>query len=327
MARLSAGKAVDITSSPENPQYLSQTATLIDANHIQLDAHTVLKRGGDAEVASFKQAHLASTQKLRKEPFLLDGTWRYEKGYPDIWVRLNEGEVTLLHAAPYEPVFFRGKYMSNPVINGKMWGDGSTLQNTVWVDSTVTIEGPDRLRYGTALFIRISDPPKGDLPCDSGNPNHIDDYHAWRRGAVAMKEQDNKTARCWLEIAADYPRAQSSLAALLILEGDFKRAFELATKSAKNGDTAGEMQLAAMYSEGKGTEPDAAKADYWLQKAQQSKDAAAWKQVGGALSIVELARKAFEVAPSPDLSLGMTPSSTCYGTVILGNKQTAACQH
>lgn len=332
-----AGRAIDITSSPENPKYVRQTVTVRDANHIELDAHTLLTRAGEAEASSFKQARQVEprqveSQPLRKEPFMLTGKWRYEKGtVPDIFISVNNGEVTVRTAQPYQPVFWRGKYESNPVIQGKAWGDGYTDKNPVWVDAIIKVESPDRIRYGGVdLFIRISDPPKNDIPCESANSYHITDFHAFRRGLVAMNNKNQETARCWLEISAGfgYAAAQSSLASVLIVNReDDRRAFDLASESANKGYTAAELQLAAMYREGVGTTADPAKADYWQQKANQARDAAAWKQISGALSLMDIVSKGMKMVPAPDLGFGpMVPSDSCFSQP-LGNRQTTACQH
>jgi TPR repeat protein len=80
----------------------------------------------------------------------------------------------------------------------------------------------------------------------------------------------------------NYAPAQSLLAALLlqqpgVTEEDYASAFQLASKSAQQGDIAGELELASLYSEGKGTPKDLQKAQLWTQRAQQSKMAAQWK--------------------------------------------------
>jgi TPR repeat protein len=51
----------------------------------------------------------------------------------------------------------------------------------------------------------------------------------------------------------------------------------MAMKSAQQGDIAGQLETASLYREGKGTPKDLGKAEFWTQKAQQSKMAAQWK--------------------------------------------------
>jgi hypothetical protein len=48
---------------------------------------------------------------------------------------------------------------------------------------------------------------------------------------------------------------------------------------AAQGDVLGEIQLASLYREGKGTAPDAAKAQFWTAQAQHPRDLAAWQRL------------------------------------------------
>ena len=102
---------------------------------------------------------------------------------------------------------------------------------------------------------------------------------------MAASQKDFKTARCWLTIAAEweFPAAQSMLAALIVKgtygTPDYPLAFSLVTRSAEQGDIAGEVQLASMYRDGKGTQPDPQKAGYWLRRADQTRSNAQWKML------------------------------------------------
>jgi TPR repeat protein len=104
------------------------------------------------------------------------------------------------------------------------------------------------------------------------------------------------SARCWLTISADlgFAQGQSLLAALLIRGSppDYSSAFRLASLAAAQGDVLGELQLASLNREGKGTAPDAAKAQFWTAQAQRSQDLAAWQRLntknGVGLSMMDL---------------------------------------
>jgi hypothetical protein len=119
-------------------------------------------------------------------------------------------------------------------------------------------------------LIRTSNPSPNDPPCTRANPFRVKAHYAWLRGATALKQKDESTARCWLTVSSDAGLAagQSLLASLLTnaTPPDYAAAFALATASAKQGDITGELELAQLYREGKGTPPDAAKAQYWRPK-------------------------------------------------------------
>ena len=99
----------------------------------------------------------------------------------------------------------------------------------------------------------------------------------------------------------------------------------LATRSAEQGDAGGQLELAALYREGKGSPADPAKAQYWLDRAKESGQLDQMRammtpeNLANSLSIV-----GGMVGSMVDFSLGMTPPS-CYGTDVLGNRPTADC--
>jgi TPR repeat protein len=162
------------------------------------------------------------------------------------------------------------------------------------------IENPDEISVNlentTSLFYRASTPPANDLPCNSQNQFHVTRYYAWVRGRVAGAANEMTSARCWLTISADlgFAPGQSLLAALLIRSSppDYPSAFRLASQAAAQGDVLGELQLAGMYREGKGTAPDAAKAQFWSAQAQRSQDLVAWQRMntknGAGLSMMDV---------------------------------------
>ena len=73
-----------------------------------------------------------------------------------------------------------------------------------------------------------------------------------------------------------------SLAALLVQQpdatgADYKLALELASKAAQQNDVAGQLLLASFYHDGRVVPKDLQKAQFWTQRAQQSRMAAQWK--------------------------------------------------
>jgi TPR repeat protein len=181
------------------------------------------------------------------------------------------------------------------------------------------IENPDEINVNfentTSLFFRTSAPAPGDLPCDSKSQFHVTRYYEWVRGRVAGAANDLTSARCWLTTSADrgFAPGQSLLAALMIRSSppDYPSAFRLASQAAAQGDILGELQLAAMYREGQGTAPDAAKAQLWAAQAQRSQDIAAWKRLNTngdlgitAMDVIDVMGEAWEevVAKSGSIS-------------------------
>jgi hypothetical protein len=187
-----------------------------------------------------------SLEQLPARPFDLSGTWSFQDGQ-EVKITQSNGEIAL-QTRPDGP-FFRARYTSNPVIEG----EGR---------STLTVMDPDVIQWDGKVIFRSSNPRSHDVACDEEDTSHVRAYYARLRGLVAYNEKDYKAVRCWLKIGADwgYAPAQSMLAALIIdakdgTAPDYALAFDLASKSAMEGDVAGQYQLAAMFRDGKGTDP------------------------------------------------------------------------
>jgi hypothetical protein len=195
--------------------------------------------------------------------------------------------------------------VGNPVIAGTGRTRSSTPTNVSWEPWSLFLDDPDHLRINSEgvshLLIRASPPIPNDLPCDTHNSAHVSRYYAWMRGGVAWREKGLAAARCWLGLSADqgYAPGQSALAGLL-LQGndgaapDYAKAFDLAAKSAQQGDITGQLELANLFREGKGTAPDPVKAKYWLDQAARSRDSDLWRRLNakdaGGMSVIEFGK-------------------------------------
>ena len=224
----------------------------------------------------------------------------------------------------------------NPKIIGKGIPSNSPINKPIWVEEWLFIINPDNFRFNTPTGVfdwyRISNPAPHDIPCDEQNSLHLERAMAWVRGRVANSVHDFKSARCWLTIGANagYAPAQSLLAALLLqqptsTDADYALAFQLASKSAQQNDIAGQLLLASLYRDGKATAKDLQKAQFWTQRAQQSKMAAQWKLLNSdvfmGLSPLKIAGLAVAAASAASDSSGHE-SSDC-----LPNDNRGPCLH
>jgi hypothetical protein len=265
------------------------------------------------------------------KPFDLDGEWGFENG-AKVWMRQGGGEITMTERfSGRETLYFRGRYLSNPVITGQ--GLNPVSGGLAWGETKITVNGPDHLVINGRRVYRISKPAANDIPCDPQNSNHVMDYYAWLRGKTAYDERQYASAKCWLTIASDwqYTQAQSMLAAM-ITEGtagtppDYRLAFDLAGRSADDGDPGAQVQLAAMYRNGKGTAANPEKARYWLEKAEQSER---FEQMRAKMTPEALASGISTVmgmvGSTMDFNMSMTPPS-CFAKDVLGNKNAHASE-
>jgi hypothetical protein len=274
---------------------------IADSNHLRYGADTLIARANPSEISFFNQDHRLSFVKLPEGPFNLAGGWRLPDRLEGAWIKQDKDKITI---GVGELVNFQGTYLKNPEIEGE-----GLVSKDKWEPTKITVINPDHIYVSTGLHMfRSSKPESGDAPCDAEDTSHVEDYYAWLRGADASAKKDYNTAKCWLSIGADwdYAPAQSMLAALII-EGkygdqpDYSLAFNLSTKSAENGDIAGQLELAGLYREGKGVAQDSRKADFWLQKADETRAAKKWgflteKSYGGmsVLDLAGMALKAFD---------------------------------
>jgi hypothetical protein len=318
-----AGRHLD-TGAPQENRWVPLKITVLDANHVQMDQGLILTKAVPRDAAVFNMLRRMSLEKLPAKPFDLNGTWSLQNGL-QVSVTQNSGD-TALKTARNEP-FFRGRYTGNPLIGGEALRPEGPAGGTKWSKASLTVVDPDHLRLQGRIIYRFSNPAGNDVSCDTQNSNHVKDYYARLRGALAYSEKDYKAARCWLGIGADwgYAPAQSMLAALIIdgkdgTAPDYALAFDLASKSAENGNTAAQFQLAGMYQNGKGTQADPEKAKFWLQKAQQSEDFAKLRSamtpegLANGLGVVM-----GMVGSMVDFNLSMTPPS-CFSRDVLGNR-------
>lgn len=224
--------------------------------------------------------------------------------------------------------------MGNPVIAGTGKARSSTASNVTWVPWSVSIDDPDHVRINAEglshPIIRASPPLPHDLPCDAHNPSHVSRYYAWMRGGVAWGKKENATALCWLTLSADqgWPPGQSALAALYMqgIDGrapDYAKAFELAASGARQGDITGQLELAGLFRDGKGTVPDPVKAKYWTEQAARSRDTDLWRRLNakdaGGMSVMDFAATVSSAMSAMiTLAVGEPSYTPC-------NRQTSNC--
>jgi len=243
---------------------------------------------------------------LPVKPFDLTGTWqstatRGPAGRVEI--KQQNGLVDMWGVFGGYP-FFTGWYLNNPAIGGTALSQASNHDGVRWTPTTLFLDNPDVILMtaegNSSGLIRTSLPSPNDPPCSRENPFRVNAHYAWLRGAAALKLKDESTGRCWLTVSSDAGLAagQSLLASLLInaTPPDYAAAFELATQSAKQGDIMGELELASLYREGKGTAPDAAKAQYWETEAQHAKQAAQWREFSAKKAAADRASVLFWLA-------------------------------
>jgi hypothetical protein len=316
---LIAGKSID--GSPENQRWKPERIIVMDASHIRLESGgPVFTKATAKDTAVFNMLQRMSLERLPVTPFDLNGTWSFKNGLK-ISVTQNNGEITLV--TDREGPMFKGRYLSNPTIGGEGMRE-ETPGTLKWGGTTLTVADPDHLRYQGRIVFRFSNPPSRDIACDDKNTNHVQDYYAVLRGTMAVKEQDYKTGTCWLRIGADwgYAPAQSMLAGLLVAakNPDYATAFDLAAKSAEQGDVDGQKLLAKLYREGRGTQADPEKAQFWEKRASDAKSAAMIMGVmtpGNLLAAIGSFWGMF--GGLVDLDLNMTPPN-CFSRDVLGNR-------
>jgi len=138
------------------------------------------------------------------QPFDLTGTWQSStpQGPPiRIAIKQSNGLVDMWGPFGGHP-FFTGWYFHNPVAGGTALARSSTQNNIAWSAATLFVYNPDTLQMtsegNVAVVFRVSAPPPHDILCDAQNTYHIDRFHAWVRGYVAMSAKDSDATRCWL---------------------------------------------------------------------------------------------------------------------------------
>jgi hypothetical protein len=315
---LISGHSCDSSPSKDDPFCLLETltTTILDPTHVKDSVGNQLEKVAGREDPRYTQSLLLVPTKgakpyLPEQPFDLTGTWQYanQRGAGSrIQIKQNNGLVDMWGAFGGYP-FFTGWYSRNPAVGGTAMARGSKDNDLRWTPSTLFLESPDTIRMtqegNTAELYRLTAPAPHDLPCDADNRFHVSRYYAWVRGQVAVNAKDTGSARCWAMLSANQglPAGQSLLAALLIQANppDYQKAFDLSSKSAQAGDIGGQLELASLYREGKGTAADPAKAKFWAAQAQHSKDIALWQGINKGtqdmfgMSPLELAGRALAV--------------------------------
>jgi hypothetical protein len=318
-----AGRQRDMRA-PEENRWQPLKVTVTDAKHLQLGTGLTLTKAAPRDAALFNRLRRMSLEKLPASPFELQGKWSFQNGL-QVSIAQNSGDIAL--KTEREGTVFRGRYTSNPLIGGEGLRPESPGGPLKWGETSLTVLDPDHLRLQGKIMFRVSDPSRHDVACDDQNTNHVKDYYARARGAAAYTEKDYQAARCWLTIGADwgYASAQSLLAALIIdgkagTPPDYRLAFELASKSAEEGDVPGQFSLATLYQGGKGTAADPEKAKFWLDKAKQSEG---FNKMMGMITPENLANGLSVVMGMAggmvDFNLNMTPPG-CFSHDVLGNK-------
>jgi hypothetical protein len=262
---------------PGNPNCLPQAAsiTVIDASHVKDSGGGEYERiapPDDPRVAeaAVRADSIDARPFLRKKPFDIAGTWQSDErpdGLGQVTFTQADGLVTMSRAAAKETVVFSGRYEANPVFSGIGKSARSLSVDVPW---SIFVEDPDHLRINAEgashPFHRLSAPRFDDPPCDTQNRQHVDAAYAMRRGQGAASRRDDAATACWLSVSASRQPP------------DYELAFEMATRSAQQGDVGGQILLAQLYRDGKGTAPDSAKATYWFQQAERTKQVAQQQQ-------------------------------------------------
>jgi hypothetical protein len=309
-----SGHSCAPASNPDNPNCLPEKAatTVTNPSHLKDSFGAELEKVAGPEDPRFPPA-LARAKSLNARPFLpekpfdLAGIWQpQELQGPAGRINIEQkgGLVTMAYVYVNAGTIFTGRYEKNPIFEGTGKSRKSLAKDEPW---SVFLDDPDHLRINAEglshQFFRITAPASHDLPCDEQNRYHVTAFHAWVRGQGAMADKDETAARCWLSISANegYPQGQSLYAASLVRRTppDYDLAFDMAVKSARQGDIGGELMLAQLFREGKGTAADPVKAGYWQEQAQRSQKIKIWQAANAkvfyGMSALDIAELSFEV--------------------------------
>lgn len=280
----------------ENPNCLPEVSTgiLVSPTHFRDSFGAELdKIAGPEDIryaVGLERAKLVNSQAyLPDKPLDITGVWESPEpgggAYTRINVQQHDGDVTITYVSAPGTIVFSGHYDRNPMFSGT----GKSLHSlAVEVPYSVFIDDPDHLRldheYQSHPYFRVTDPGAHDIPCDAKNRYHVTPVYAEVRGQIALAAHDDHNAQCWLVISAQagVARAQSLLAAMYVrgVDGaapDYSEAFRFASLSAQQHDIGGELMLARLFREGKGTDADPVKARFWDDQVESSKQQAFWQ--------------------------------------------------
>lgn len=230
------------------------------------------------------------TAAIRSRKLDLSGDWSGYYNSPALphTIRVRQqgqdlaAEDLLPDRTPTGRQFFRGTY-DPPAVAGRVelaGYEGLGLPSpgappSRWTAATLTIGDPDHFRLGDhPPFQRMTAPRLNDVPCDAGNPLHVQAKFATYRGERAHNAKDWKTALCWFRIGAEQgdTYAEYILASYLEqgigCEKDLAQALSWFRRSADEGDSMGAAGLEKMYRNGIGVPQDAAQADSWRLRTQ-----------------------------------------------------------
>ncbi|HEY4212812.1 MAG TPA: tetratricopeptide repeat protein [Steroidobacteraceae bacterium] len=290
----------------ENPNCLPETSTvaIVSATHVKDSFGAELdKVAGPDDIrysVGLERAKLVSAGAyLAEKPVEIAGVWESPEPGGGKTARINiqqhDADVSINYVISSGIKVFSGRYEKNPMFSGTGKSRNSL---TVEVPYSVFIDDPDHLRldheYQSHPYFRVTAPTLHDIPCDAKNRYHVTPVYASIRGQVALGAHDDHDAHCWLMISADagIARSQSMLAAMYArgIAGappDYGQAFRFAALSAQQHDISGEILLAGLFREGKGTKVDPVKARFWEDQVEQSKQRALWQLLNtkGALGL------------------------------------------
>jgi len=215
-------------------------------------------------------------------------------------------------ARPDREPFVRGTFDENGTAARIKGIDGN------WMPTTVLLVSPDHVRIGAFDFVRYSDIPLADIPCDPNNPLHVEGDFAWLRSRPALKDKNQDLYLCWVRISAlDGLRDGQSAWGYALLTGngvprDVNLGFQFTEKAAHQGDFRGQINLSRLFAAGVGTERNEELAEYWFHVASRNADAPASLQNAEGLRIfqnvmVGLLHDAFvrdSICDAPDPSSG-----------------------
>jgi hypothetical protein len=291
-----AGHSCGNSAHIENPNCLPEVSTVsfVTATHLKDNFGAEMdKIAGPDDIrysVGLERAKLVNSEAyLPDKPIDIAGVWESPEAgggaLTRISVQQQDGDVTISYVNSPATIVFSGRYQKNPMFSGIGKSKNSLA---VEVPYSVFIDDPDHLRldheYQSHPYFRVTTPGAHDIPCDAKNRYHVTPVYASIRGQVALAAHADRDAQCWLTVGAEgnIGRAQSLLAALYVRGVDgaapnYGEAFRLASLSAQQHDLSGELVLAGLFREGKGTNVDPVKARFWEDQAKAARQASLWQ--------------------------------------------------
>lgn len=291
-----AGHSCGNSDHIENPNCLPElsTGTLVSPTHFKDSFGAELdKIAGPDDIrysVGLERAKLVNKEAyLPDKPIDIAGVWQSAEpgggGFARINVQQHDNDVKISDANPPGAIVFSGRYQKNPMFSGTGKSKNSPAGE---VPYSVFIDDSDHLRldheYQSHPYFRVTAPGAHDIPCDAKNRYRVTPVYASIRGQIALAAHEDRDAECWLKIGAEgnIARAQSMLAAMYVrgiggAAPNYGEAFRFAALSAQQHDISGELVLAGLFREGKGTNMDPVKAKFWEDQVNASKQRALWQ--------------------------------------------------